>query len=251
MSHFEDVFCFIIGKDDRGRGPLPDDGRCLFCISTERPELTLSSVVRGMIGNKECQNHAQTRRRYANKVFSVLRQVAKALQRLHKQGLVHGNLCLESFGKYDESWKLADVLGAQTIEDVFEVTRLSSAAPPESVLPSQHRENNHSRFRSDLVALPSIDSWGFGKLAYEVLVGDVLIEFDVTNRIHSDDVGLDFLSRWSEKNLQDVRLQLKHAGLSGTEISLITHCLRPEAKDRLDLDGILLHSAWTELRQQK
>lgn len=251
VDFFEEILTFVVRGSDANRGPLPDDERRRFFISVERPELTLSGVVRGMLGNQDCQNDAKVRQRYSAKVFSVLRLVAKSLQRLHAQGFIHGDLCLESCGKYDDKWKLSDLLGAQKIGETFDIARLSSSAPPESVEPLRSSGTDHqAAFRADLVTRPSFDSWAFGKVAYEVLVGDALIEYDVTKSVKEDHDSLVYLLHWSDFNVQDARQQLERVGISEDGISMVTQCLSPDEVARLSMDEVLQHPVWSELRRQ-
>lgn len=238
-----------MGERDTDRGPLPDDGKVRYCISIERPELTLSSVVRGMLGNLNCQNDASVRHRYTVKVFSVLRSIAKSLQRLHSDGFVHGNLSLENCGKYSDKWKLSDILEAQAIGETFDRERLSISAPPEAVLLQRGTgKTPGASFRTDLVALPSFDSWGFGKLAYEVLVGDTFLEFDVAKDIADDEVTLVRLCQWNEFNMQECRRQLELVGVTDEGVALVLQCIGPE-ECRPTMDEVLRHSIWSGLRR--
>lgn len=244
---FEDILAFSVGGFDANRGPLPEDGLRRYVIAIGRPELTLSGVVRGMLGNQDCQNDVNVRQRYSEKVFSVLRLVAKALQRLHAQGFVHGDVCLENCGKYEDEWKLSNILGAQKVGETFCHARLSSSAPPEAVgtLPE-----TQAAFRIDLVVHPSLDSWAFGKLAYEVLVGDALIEFNVTKSVVDDHESLANLFRWSDFNVKDAQEQLNRIGISESGVSMVANCLSPYKESRPSMDEVLKHPVWSELRRR-
>lgn len=244
-SCFEEIVSFTVSGDDPS-SPLPKDGRQRFFLSIERPDLTLSGVVRGMLGNQDCQNDMNVRQRYSIKVFSVLRLVAKAVRRLHGQGFVHGNLCLENCGKFEGDWKLSDLLGVQRIDGTFDVNRLSSSAPPESV----ELLGRIAKFRNDLITHPSLDSWAFGKVAYEVLVGDTLIEFNVSKPIETDHESLANLSQWSDQGVRYARRELERVGVAESGIALVTECLSPSAEDRPTMEGILNHPVWDALRRQ-
>jgi serine/threonine protein kinase len=253
VAYFEEIITFAVGRNDANRGPLPNDGRKRFFLSIERPDLTLSGVVRGMLGNQDCQNDVKVRQRYSAKVFSVLRLVAKALQRLHAQGFIHGDLCLENCGKYDDQWKLSGLLGAKKIGETFDSAKLSSSAPPESVEPlkSSTGTKHQAAFRADLVCCPSFDSWAFGKLAYEVLVGNALIEFDVTKNVEDDYDSLANLLHWNDFSVQDAQQQLKRVGISEAGISLVAQCLSPDDETRPSMNEVLKHPVWSEMRQSQ
>jgi len=236
---FEEIVPFTMDGNDH-------TGRQRFYIAIERPDLTLSGVVRGMLGNQDCRNDMNVRQRYTIKVFSVLRLVAKALRRLHGKGFVHGDLCLENCGKFEDDWKLSDILGAQRVGLPVEADRLSSSAPPESI----EEQNGVATFRKDLVAHPSLDSWAFGKIAYEVIVGDTLIEFDVSHPIEADHKSLANLLRWSDLDVQQACKLMGRVGVADAGISMVAACLAPKADDRPTMDEILNHPVWDVLRRK-
>jgi len=244
-SCFEEIETFTVSGDDPS-SPLPQDGQQRFFVAIERPDLTLSGVVRGMLGSTDCQNDMNVRQRYTIKVFSVLRLVAKRLRLLHSQGFVHGDLCLENCGKFDDEWKLSDLLGSQRIGRALDANRLSSSAPPESV----KLQGKVAAFRSDLIAHPSLDSWAFGKVAFEVLVGDTLIEFDVSRSIETDHESLAQLLNWEDVNIAGVRQELQRVGVTEAGVSLVVDCLSPIAEGRPTMDEILAHPVWNALRHQ-
>jgi serine/threonine protein kinase len=248
---FEEIVTLVVGESDVDRGPLPDDEQERYCVVIERPDLTLSGVVRGMLGNHDCQNDRSVRHRYTVKVLSVLRTIAKSLQRLHSEGFIHGGLTLENCGKYNDKWKLCEILGSQTIGRKIDASRLSSSAPPEAVLPFMSEDGavHDAAFRTDLVAQPSVDSWAFGKVMYEVLVGDSLIEWNVATSVDEDRDSLARLHQWNEFNLLDCRRQLELVGVVEPVIELVLQCLCPQVANRLSMDAILKHSAWSELRR--
>jgi hypothetical protein len=248
---FEAIVTFVVGESDVDRGPLPDDGQERYCVVIERPDLTLSGVVRGMLGNHDCQNDRSVRHRYTVKVLSVLRTIAKSLRSLHSEGFIHGGLTLENCGKYNDKWKLSGILGSQRIGEKVDVSRLSSSAPPEAVLPfmSDDEAVHDAVFRTDLVAQPSVDSWAFGKVMYEVLVGDSLIEWNVATSVDEDRNSLARLHQWNEFNLLDCRRQLELVGIIEPGIELVIQCLCPQGANRPSMDQILKHSVWSELRR--
>ena len=243
QSSFEDIVAFTI--DASGQCRFPRSALQRFFIAIERPDLTLSGVVRGMLGHHDCQNDMNVRQRYTIKVFSVLRRIAKCLQRLHGQGFVHGDICLSNCGKFDGEWKLSDVLGAQRIGLPIEKDRLSSSAPPEAV----EGQSGVAVFRSDLLAHPSLDSWAFGKLAFEVIVGDKLIEFDKSLPVDADHASLDNLCNWSQSNVQHACQTLERFGVVDAAISMIAGCLSPNADTRPCMGDILNSPGWEAFRR--
>jgi hypothetical protein len=138
----------------------------MFFVSVEQPNLTLRGVMKGMLQNEECQIDSKVRQRYALKVFSVLRMVAKAIDHLHSLGIVHGKVNLDTCCKYNDSWKLADVLRSQEIGAGMRISRLSSCSPPESVEALRSGDRGlQASFKSDYVCSPAMDAWAFGKTA--------------------------------------------------------------------------------------
>jgi hypothetical protein len=245
-NYVEEILTFFVGERDSNRGPLPDDGLRRFVVSIESPSLTLTTVVRGMLRNRGCQTDTMIRQRYSVKVFSVLRLIAQALKRLHCQGFVHGDLCLESCGKFEEKWKLINLLGVQRIGEAIDSSRLSFSAPPEAVQSFTHVGSyQRSAFRDDLVAHPSLDLWAYGKVAFEVLVGQPLISSDINDSF--DDESLKLLLQWNNVNVLDVRRQLERVGILEAGIELVLQCLSPIADTRLSIDDVLQHSVWAEL----
>lgn len=241
-----DVFSVTENGGDTGAGPKQ------FCIAIERPQLTLGGVVSGMLANEDCQIDGEVRRRYATKVFSVLRIVGKALSSLHSCGLVHGNISLSHIGKYETKWKVAEILSIQREGDVFDPDRFSPSSPPESVVPRQQAGTTHEvTFRTDLETNPAIDIWAFGKLAFEALVGEPLILFDETREFDDDHRALMDILHWNEFNLDEVADKLRRSTVMEAGVSLILSCLDPNPSSRPAIDDVLDHPVWKDLRRQR
>jgi hypothetical protein len=218
---------------------------------TSYAELTLSGVVSGMVGNEDCQTNEEVRGRYAAKVFSVLRIVCKGLASLHATGLVHGNISLNHIGKYDGKWKIAEMLGVQKAGDVFDPDRFSPSSPPESLAPSQVASTTHQvAFSTDLVVGPAIDTWALGKLAFEALVGDPLVNFDETAEFDDDHAALMDIMHWNDFNLDEVAEKLRRSSVPDLGIDLIRSCLARAPEERPSSEAILSHPVWKELRRQ-
>jgi serine/threonine protein kinase len=204
-----------------------------------------------MLENEECQTDSAVRQRYSGKVFSVLRVVAKALQHLHSRGIVHGNVCMENCGKYNDKWKLSDSLGMQRMDGRFEISRFDQSAPPECIEPASNTAMEHeASFRHGMVTEASIDSWAFGKLAYEVLTGEELVEFENDKNVNQNHQALMDIMHWSNFDQEKVLLQLKRVGISNVGIDLIVQCLAPRPEGRPNMDQILKHPVWKELKRQ-
>jgi hypothetical protein len=241
----EEILIFAVHNG----GLMSDEaGTLQHCISIEQPDLTLAGVLQGMLRSKECQIDFEVRRRYADKIFSVLRVIAKALNHLHAMGLVHGSVCLENCGKFKEKWKLTGMLGSQRIHSFVNPRRLYHSAPPEAIT---LRDSRNVEIRNDLLADPSQDVWGFGKVAYDVLVGDPLIAFGDEEDVETKQTALNVLCQWDDENIDRVCQQLARVGVSDEGIDLLSHCLAADPDRRPPMEAVLQHPCWKSLRRTK
>jgi len=234
---FEEVFMFAVGED----GMLAtDDGARQYCVSVEQPDLTLAGVVEGMLNNEECQRLPEVRQRYADKIFAVLRLVAKALRYLHERGIVHGDLQLSNCCKFANKWKLSGVLNMQKVgERLSSKHRLSPSIPPECLEPRNKSSQSFEEIvRPEAEARPSMDSWAFGKLAYEVLVGEQLFDFQSDDTQQHHEVWTRILD-WNDRKVFEVRSKLQSSGVSSAARDLIAQCLAPCPDDRPVIAEIL------------
>jgi len=204
----------------------------------EQPSLTLDRVVAGMLKNDACRENSELRQKYAVKIFSVLRVVAKALRRLHSLGVVHCNLSPEFCGKFGDRWKLLGILRFHRIGDTIDYSSFGQAAPPEALDP-QISTNNHAldrqaAFRTNVKVDPSIDIWCFGKLAYDVLVGEPLVPFDSRKETRQYRKGLNSprILHLSTLDLVEARRSLRGVGVPLAGVDLITRCLSQEPDSR-------------------
>lgn len=230
-----------------------------FCVAIELPSLTLDRVVAGMLNSDEYHRNPDMRTRYFSKVCMVLRQVAKALRHLHYVGVVHGDVCLESCGKFHDKWKLTNSLGIQPTGERFDTSRMGESSPPEAVellsnvveTRGQEASSRHATFKGDIVADPAIDIWAFGKLTFEVLTGEPLIQFDSEKEVRHDNRALLTLERWNEDDLRDCIDVMKDSGVSTLGIDLVSHCLLPDPAERpASMDEILEHKFWKDMRRK-
>mmetsp|Transcript_4487 Transcript_4487/g.8273 ORF Transcript_4487/g.8273 Transcript_4487/m.8273 type:complete len:787 (+) Transcript_4487:408-2768(+) len=226
------------------------------CVSIERPQLTLDKVVDGMLKNGEYSSNRDFRMKYAAKVCSVLRLIGKSLKHLHSSGVVHGNVCMKSCGKFEESWKLLERLDIQVVGQPFDPKRFRQSFPPESLELSEQEgvtydsDNVPVSFRKILVAQPSIDIWSFGQLCYECLVGKPLVEFDVNKSPSEDVAALLQIMEWDQTKMEAVFSELLDAGVGESGADMITSCLFPRPQDRpVSMDEILDHRFWADMRK--
>jgi hypothetical protein len=257
-THVEEVLIFAVNDHDTGNAEAGAPQQ--YCISIERPSLTLDRVVAGMLKNDGYKRDPDLRKRYSGKVCAVLRMVAKSLKHLHSQGVVHGDLCMVNCGKFDETWKIMGTLGLQRIGQKFNPARWHEAFPPEAIAEVDDEQGSAIcdsddapvGFKSNLVAEPSIDVWAFGKLAYEMLLGDPLLEFDASKKPSEDKVTLLEVMEWDETRMKDVFHRLLDAGIPETGADLITSCLFfPPDQRPASMDEILANPFWKEMRRGK
>lgn len=228
-----------------------------FWISTERPEVTLKDVAASMIKKGGYWNEPELRTKYAAKICSVLKIIAKSLRHIHSRGVIHGDLNLESCGKFDHSWKLLDRLSVQAIDQPFDMSRFQQSFPPESL----HSVDNNSAvfdsdtpvsFKDSIIACPAIDIWAFGKLAYEAIMGKPLVEFGA-KRPSDDVVALLDVMDWGESSMRDIFTELlESGGIAESGAELFTSCLFARPEDRpVSMEAVLSHRFWHENQRQR
>ena len=234
-------------RDSYGSG-----GRQQFCIAIEEPSLSLDRVVAGMLKNNACKENSQLRQKYVVKIFSVLRMVAKALHRLHSFGVVHGNVRPEACGKFGETWKLLGTLKFQRIGEQFDTASFGESVPPEALEPQNTvlALDRQAVLRTNVDVDPSIDIWGFGKLAYDVLVGEPLVPFDQNKGIYNDHNSLLKILHWSTLDLVEARRRLRRVGVPDAGVDFITKCLSQDPGSRpSSMNEILRSNIWDELQR--
>lgn len=221
----------------------------LFMVSVEEPALSLRSVVNGMLDSDECQRNSSIRQRYAVKVFAVLRVVVRALRHLHSMGLIHGKVNAENCCKFGDRWKLRGVLGSQKAGQPFKVSRISVASPPECFeLVSSSRDERMATFKSDFISSYSVDTWSFGKLCYEVLVGRSLFHLDAECRFEDDQQTIMHIHNWNDSDCSKVRKELRQVGVVESGTNLVASCLNPNPLNRPTMGEIMSSSLWKDLK---
>lgn len=205
-----------------------------------------------MLRNEDCQKDPRIRSYYNAKALAVLRAVAKALLHLHTIGVVHGNLSPSNVGKYDTIWKIAGMSGVQKIGEVFESHQFHSTVPPEALYleAAFGPSSQQVKFRTDLHLSSPIDVWGFGQLAYEVLVGQPLVRLDEIERDTDKQMAMADIAQWNDFNVEVVRQDLDVVGVAEAAAELICDCLHPEPSKRPTANGILAHKIWHQLRRR-
>jgi len=173
--------------------------------------------------------------------------IGESIEFLHDHDVIHGHLMLEFCGKFDDGWKLIDIAGAHNIGESMPLNHTNASAPPESVTFG----NGHSRgrgtpaFRERITASPSLDIWAFGKLMYEVLIGENILPIDPNQSVGSDERYLYLLGNWNEESLKNIVADVEASGEGALIADLISHCLCPQPDDRpKSMQDVLSHAYW-------
>jgi hypothetical protein len=229
FSLIEEVSIFAVGED--GTPATSAVAAAQFCISIEEPSLTLQSVVDGMIASEDCQTVPAVRHRYAEKVFAVLRLVAKGLRHLHALNLVHFSVDAMNCGKYGSRWKLRNAIGIKERGESVDFDRCQYA--PELV-------GLNGSALSDIQ--PPADVWAFGKLSFEILVGEPL--FGVGDRNLRQ-----LLAEWDSLKVS-VHARLVQSCVTTAGSDLIISCLHPNPSARPTISDVLRDAFWQGLKRQ-
>jgi len=230
-----------------------------YCVAIEKPSLTLGNIVQRAPKGKDRKKDEDRFYRYMKKVCAVLCTVAKALQYLHNQNVIHGDVSLYTSGKFGDNWKLMSIGSAKINGEAFPRTRLNGNSPPEAVRLERNIEDplNALRetlveFNSALIAEPTYDIWSFGKLCYEALSGESLFPFDPLKDTGVDKQTLKILGRWNERNVLTATRCLLDLGVTESAADLISRCLQPKKSDRpQSMREILRHEFWTDKKKMK
>jgi len=248
----EEVLVFVLNE---GSSHVPAR-QAQYCLSVEQPGLTLDGVVSGMMKNSAYQQDTDLRKKYSAKVAAVLRLVAKSLRHLHSMNVIHGAVELQQCGKFNTGWKLMGRLDVQEVGSGYQYMG-GSMVPPEAVC----EETAGDIIDADAIPIcisqkvladPSIDIWGFGKLAYEVLVGKDLVEFKDARHPADDVVALLDIMEWNEDNIRVAFEDLLDIGIPESGAELIASCLMPTPEARpSSMDEILSSPFWKEMKKHR
>jgi serine/threonine protein kinase len=220
------------------------------CIIIECPLLTLRNIVSSMTK----QNYRTDDDRldsYMSKIQKVFRKIGHSISALHKHNIVHGSLQLDSFGKFEQGWKLKGLIGSQRKGNPMQTVHMDESVPPEAVTYT----GNHGEIPQLLEtcpATPEIDIWAFGKLLYEVFVGKPLIPREAGKSMKEDQTYLHTLGEWNETNLMEIVATIEETGNGTLAADLISHCLckRPERRPQ-SMEDVLSHPFWSASPAQR
>jgi len=215
-----------------------------YCIAVERHDLNLSKIVTKIERDKRRSYPNRATNQYVEKIQSVLYKIANGVHYLHQQSVVHGRITLDACGKFEEEWKLMDLIGIQFVGHELPLLRFHQCAPPEAVqvVDTGGRPGSTNQFAlcETVLASCSLDIWAFGKLMYEVLVGKPLFESDFEDTRMVRELGC-----WDEDNLREVINEVEVSGIGTIGADLISHCLCPLPEDRpKSMEEILGHPYW-------
>lgn len=224
---FEDLEFFSLDEDE---SITPEDIQVKHCVSMATPSMTLARVVAGMPKDHEYRKDANSLGRYCGKVKHVLLQTAKALSHLHESAIVHGSVDSYHIGKFKDGWKLTGLLDSVAQQCKLPSRLVGLHCPPEAY------SNDSS------TASPAHDVWSFGKLMYEVFVGESLFApFQEEGREHITIIS------WNERHQSVIADELFGARVGSTGIDLITRCLYATVEDRLgSMTFVLQHPFWKD-----
>jgi len=223
-----------------------------YCIAVEQPTVTLGRIVDGMPKCHDWRKDEDQLCRYISMVCTVLRVLGKALRYVHQQDVIHGNVSLDTSGKFGENWKLMSITGIKRKGEEFQRTRFGENSPPEAVQfvrdefdPMNALRETRAVFRPSIVAEPTFDIWSFGKLCYEALTGEALFPFDPTKDAGEDVNTMKILGEWNEERVKVAVSRLLTLGVTAPGADLVSQCLSPKKDDRpQNMDEVLKHPFW-------
>ncbi|KAL9187282.1 hypothetical protein ACHAXT_001385 [Thalassiosira profunda] len=235
---FEELSYFTI----KGIEALRSSG-VLHCVAVEKPTLSLANVVSGM--KRQHRSDLTILGRYYGKCRSILRQTAKALRHLHANNIVHGLLDANHIGKFDDKWKVSGLIGSIVWGGEFTKSRLGTHSPPEAFVLIRHKHSRESNVSLDssLEAEPAVDVWAFGKLMYEVLVGEPL--FTAFSEETQSDIPRCIFA-WDASNVLRASQMLVDRRVGPAGIDLISRCLQQNSTSRMSMEDILQHPFWKD-----
>lgn len=242
---FEHIQFFEADKSDE-----TCDNVIEHCVIIERPSLTLKSIVSSMAKQNYRTDHDRLDA-YLDKIQKVFKKIGHSISMLHRQSIIHGNLQLDSCGKFEDGWKLTGLIGCQINGHPMMTAPMDASAPPEVVTYKGNHQDTPQLLES-YPASPALDIWAFGKLLYEVFVGKPLIPRESGKTIEDDKRYLNILGGWNEENLFEVVSNIEDSGNGTLAADLISHCLckRPELRPQ-SMEDVLSHPYWSASPAQR
>ena len=209
-------------------------------ISAKKTPTSLASVIEEMSHERRIK-HFRTSR-------SILRGIAKSLSKLHGQGIIHGSLDIQNVGKFGKCWKLMDLPGSVAVNELFTACRVGLHSPPEAFITARckiNHERNIASIAPTLAADPTVDVWAFGKLMYEVLVGESLFKiFSVEGSYLKSSM---CIHAWNGYHLKKISRKLISEGINSSGVNLISICLCPLLSERCkSMSDVLHHPFWSD-----
>jgi len=242
---FEELSHFHVGEIEAN---VPTGVSIQYCVAAHKSNLSLASVVAGMTNYHGYRSDFTILGRYFGKSRSIMRQIAKALCKLHAKNIIHGQVDSTHMGKFGERWKITGLPGSVVRGEQFVTSRLGLHSPPEAYVLAHSKHSDELNLASlapSLKAEPTVDIWAFGKLMYEVLVGESLfmVFSERDDCIHASK----YILKWNEAHLRKVSTKLSEERIGLMGVDLILRCLCPikSARIRSMLD-ILQHPFWRD-----
>jgi len=232
---FEEVSHFTATEMEAN---IPSGVSLEYCVAVNKSTMSLASVVSGMPSHVRAKAGITVLGRYFGKIRSIMHRIAQALKQMHAKNIIHGHLDSYQIGKFDGRWKVTGLPGSLVTGGHFMSSRLGLHSPPEAFVIA-HSKYSHEQsvvtLAPSLTAEPSADVWAFGKLLYEVLVGESLfMEFS--------DILL-----WNDDNLSRALDKLMEERVGATGVDLIARCLCPIKSARANsMSDIIRHSFWKD-----
>jgi serine/threonine protein kinase len=220
-----------------------------YCIAMDKPLLTLANIATSM-EKKRYRKDPSRLHRHIWKLRKVFNVIGHGINFLHQQGVIHGNIALDTCGKFEDGWKLLNLIGVQNLGEGVMASRMGLSIPPEGI--KSRKDQSSTRMNDTLSASPTIDIWAFGKLMFEVVVQKSLIPFDSSETIERQDSRLlKELGNWNEENLRDAVAELEMTGIGHLGIDLISHCLCSREERPQSMQEVMSHGFWNESRVKR
>jgi len=242
---FEELSHFAVSEEE---ADVTCDLPILRCIAVDRPAMSLAHVVAAMPNHHRYRSNLSVLGRYFGKSRAILRQVAKALNQLHRENIIHGLVDLDHIGKMGEGWIITGLPGSIVIGNHFATCRMGLHSPPEAFILAQNKlshEPNLASLAPSLKAEATVDIWAFGKLMYEVFAGESLFMIfleEVQNRNASE-----CILAWSDAHLREVSIKLLEHRIGSSGVDLVLGCLSPKRSTRTkSMVDILHHPFWRD-----